>query len=800
MKNVRLICRKAGGEERKVLVSAPDFQTVLVVASERLGTDSVLLQIKDSDGGAGSDDAFWEVDQSYWPSLNNGQTIYAEPTLKRKASSSRLPSAGAARRKGRTTDDEGTSGGEDTAAPSQRRRSGESVDGPQKKRSRESQGASSIGGNHSNVALPRSSNVGPQRSPASKAKTSPQKRSVDSPAKKGKKSQNSQTIPGQHSSRKKWTPSDDAFLWQWFKKELNKIQVMPTTSVERHQLFTPLSNTPKLSGRTNVALYTRVRAKISSAVSNGEKVPDKILEFFGMLRVMRSTSRPSAESSGSRSGGAAVGEGRDRQGHFGQRRPINSDPTQASASTPRTKTYVVVDEDDEHGDQESGSSSSGEDESSEEADEDHAREVSVALPAPRGLPRPQTSRLDVAMHQARQHYDPTEEPRAAATYDTLVIDDNVRSLRQQQAALNPFAARPAPPQQETPLPDANATAIREQDNRIHPSRRERVKTEEASEDELMDSDQQNIQNAPGSFTEPYISDLAFRLEPIDAVSSSSPRDEGYAVTPNAHPDDVALLRMAMSPAQAKLRAEARRLVVETCKRCRRPINDIQDLPYGPARSFLTRLICSHFTPATSENRTAACADIACGIASALFEDVAPPEWSVRRTSFALAGYCVKLSVDDSFPNLAPPARVNAAPLLTHFVTTAERTFWALGAAQQVVSPKAALDSSSSSSSTPATLHGESEDICAALALTRNHRSGLRAMLDEHASTVRTAAQVQGLLQRMDRLSSKMEASVAFLKRCDVPLRWGATMSVAPQGDVPDARTLEAFASKWGVLR
>lgn len=100
MKNLRLVCLLPNGDERKVLVAASDFQSVQSVAAEKLGADGVVIQIKVdddvADGGSSGGD-LWEVDQSFWPSLSAGQTLYAQ-----------LSSQSPKRKRGRPSKERGT--------------------------------------------------------------------------------------------------------------------------------------------------------------------------------------------------------------------------------------------------------------------------------------------------------------------------------------------------------------------------------------------------------------------------------------------------------------------------------------------------------------------------------------------------------------------------------------------------------------------------------------------------------------------------------------------------------------------
>lgn len=82
--NIRLVCRQPDGSERKVMLAATDFKTLVKSAADKLGcsNNEVILQIKE-------DDELWEIESSYWTSLQPGQAVYAHTQAKKPAKRSR---------------------------------------------------------------------------------------------------------------------------------------------------------------------------------------------------------------------------------------------------------------------------------------------------------------------------------------------------------------------------------------------------------------------------------------------------------------------------------------------------------------------------------------------------------------------------------------------------------------------------------------------------------------------------------------------------------------------------------------
>ncbi|CAO1614098.1 unnamed protein product [Parajaminaea phylloscopi] len=774
MKNLRLVCRLPNGDERKVLVAAADFQSVRSVATEKLGTDSLLIRIKvdDGDGGGGGGGDLWEVDQSFWPSLQSGQTLFADCEAALKKRQRRRPSKAAG-------NDSSTSAGEDSNAEGQRavrRRSSASstVSATRASGSRQKKAARREP-QQQEPTTPRSSR---QRATATRPQSSPH--NGPSPAASAHGASNaivpttsfaSVSITGipappaaassrtaatggddgwdklmapiPRSSGKVWSPRDDAFLWNHFKNSLKTLDRKPSTSPERYQFFQKLLADhgtdgridTTLAGRTVKSLEARIRTKIRTAIAKDETVPSPILEFFGMLRTSPARSGREESRDGYRSGDA--GGERESNGRSG-------------------RTYVVVDDETcDEGDEDDTSS------------DDQGTDVTPPRPGISGATRTAASSVPPAQYaggrtttsqpltraQSRprrvQRSQTAMSGSAPAVHAEPVFagpDQNARRLQERQAAMNPFNPN------TRPLGSSEASTIEaHQPASTVPLVEAVIKTEAPSGSGLG-----NLGGPAGKPpTSPNAAPMRLELQPQHLLEND--RGSAFAVAPGAHWAEVRLLRMALSSRWGRVRQRVRDIVA---RHTPHRLVELDQVKWLPAASDIYRVVMAEFGSldqrgeATPARYTEICSAVVLSMIKAVFEIVAPPSWSVRRVSFTLAGYFAALALTHKGATHAERKRL--------FLQTAERTCWALRAA--AVGQGRDLNQE------------ESEDICAALIMTLGSNGTFDALIEERTSVQENADPIvlESTVARLNSLLIKLEASILFLQRCRLPVeRLGA---------------------------
>lgn len=552
--------------------------------------------------------------------------------------------------------------------------------------------------------------------------------------------------PVPRSSGKAWSARDDAFLWTSFKNGLKHVEKRPLNHTERVKFFERLLEDhgsggridTTLAGRTAKSLETRIRAKIRTAMEKNETIPPAILNFFGMLR-----SSPSRSS---------------REASMSLTRRSGSSSSQPAGGRPR-RTYVVVDDDDE-------SHSSGS-EPEELRDLSPAPSVaSRAATSAASSPRPVRRRVaenstmvpGPLLSSPSQNVATVGESTStvSSTFSSLA---NARVVQERQAALNPFAPR-------TQSGAAGSTAASAESpgpphEPLHSNRETAgttIKTEAgSSEDELMEAKPSTSQATVAATTATaLLAPLRFKLQPESHLDSST----SWQVAEGSNQQDIQLLRMALSPQFQRLRESVRVTIV---RHVPERFSVIEELGYAATMHQMCRVldreiaaICRQGREVTSALYTQACSAVAVAALKAVFEQVAPPDWSIRRVCFAVAGYFAALQATHTNDN-----PTNSKELL---IETAMRTFWALRAANA----GDRLDINQE----------ESEDICAAMTLALGQQSLLESLVQEQlvasAGSLDVGAALRKLAKRLEDLLLKLEASMLFLGRCRFPIEcWGA---------------------------
>lgn len=373
--NIRLICRPASGGERKLLVTANDFSSLVEIAASKLevaDSSQVIIQIKDDE-----DDELWEIEGGYWTNVKAGQTLYAtskpgEPSAaaakastskaagKKKATNDKEKATIGAKRKtvSRATDESGTSATED-GRPKSRRRSTvnqsdmgtpplpEPAEYPSPSPRFANGASSSARQTVSNSPMAStSSSSRPRKSRPTPAATSNDAtdadqqsdlawQAIEQPLTSVKRTETS--------SRKTWLPKDDKLLWDHLRRELSTNPPDCSTTQGREQPFVNLlQNSNVFRGRTLLALRSRAYTRINNCLINSVPVPADLKPLFPrMFKFERLTQGPAAS-------GPSTSTSRPR------RRP--SSTATASSSTPgrkrssaRPTSITVEDSSDESG-------------------------------------------------------------------------------------------------------------------------------------------------------------------------------------------------------------------------------------------------------------------------------------------------------------------------------------------------------------------------------------------------------------------------------------------------------------------
>lgn len=308
-----------------------------------------------------------------------------------------------------------------------------------------------------------------------------------------------------------------------------------------------------------------------------------------------------------------------------------------------------------------------------------------------------------------------------------------------------------------------------------------------------------------------LSGLQFDLD-FEGSRPLKPEDEPFTPCAGAHPEDVVLLRMALDEKWYPLRRTISQAV--TLSRLNKDAEpDLDDLNIIGIATMLMHNLCENEKKTTrkipigvspdkriiASQATAMCAAACLSLALAVF-DCAPPSWSVRRTSFAIAGYIAAVR----------NTHKKRGELKSLLFIVAERVFWAMGC----VNPDKSSLAGPRGGAEHQRVHlcqDNAEDAAAAVIVTvaryafggpttqtwtLDQLRGVSTLattppeelyLEFWNSTGRTIegtsrsardAAAALLLSRFTALLRKLEASVSFTKRCSIPVEhWGASQYV-----------------------
>lgn len=315
--------------------------------------------------------------------------------------------------------------------------------------------------------------------------------------------------------------------------------------------------------------------------------------------------------------------------------------------------------------------------------------------------------------------------------------------------------------------------------------------QDVSEDELRDDDEES--GLEGSAESPSTNAAASSLRPRIQKSPTGSWEDLYEV------------EIAMSEPWSHLRHRTAEIVQRHVKPRSRVSGglDLGDIDYAAAApellDLLTDLHRGHSgTQGPMPHMNKAYQAVALTIAFEVFGSVAPTQWSVRRTSFAVAGYFAAIRQrhnDDRQRGKCylPPG--DASLGLERFMRVSQKIFWCIGSA---------ADGSGY-------LERESDDLSAALAfnLDRANQVPFRLSkgLDLTESTLsagnanaRTLQNFITLARRALDLLDKIEASSKFLARCEIPTQqWGASKQLEGRGQ-PWSRLDEVLGTNTNSLQ
>lgn len=233
---------------------------------------------------------------------------------------------------------------------------------------------------------------------------------------------------------------------------------------------------------------------------------------------------------------------------------------------------------------------------------------------------------------------------------------------------------------------------------------------------------------------------------------------------DASPPDIKLLRMAFSEDWEEVRKHARAIIKSSIPRKKNL--EIGDIDFALAASKMVTLLERNLNETIPSqvsysvvvrSRETLYAGVAASIALEVF-GVTPQEWSVRRTSFAVAGYYAALCRH----RRTRPAQQKHRQLFrfVSFAHVSQKVFWAL---------RSAKDGSRY-------LEAEAEDISAAVALVLDTNSVLGRHIADRLRS-RPAKEMLPLTLRCKSYLDKLEASVKFVQRCPEAREWGAVQVV-----------------------
>ncbi|PWN29198.1 hypothetical protein BDZ90DRAFT_231184 [Jaminaea rosea] len=915
MKNLRLVCRPRQGEERRVLISVPDYAAITTVAAEKLGIqgEEVLIQIK-----ADGDDELWEVDQSFWASLENGQTLFAKPVA--GASSSAPPQPAKTTKLARKEMKRKRKEEEKRAIEAAGQAGGSSSAAARESDADDSASSSARPAKKAATPKIRSAQRQDDRAPPSSGSSNTITPSLSRPTVQSSghstsqnptSSWNALTSKEQRSSRKAWTPRDDKFLWDKFRTQLDaasRNREMPSNGSEREAFFQRLIEdhgtrgrvSRILTGRTASSIGTRIRAKVKDGVAKGKTMPQPVLEFFGMWR-----SSPARTTSSAEAGGAGGSRG-------------NNTARDGRSKSKERRHYVVVDDNDSEYDD--GTETDASDASSR-GDARSSTVLTQSAVAPLTSPsssrsneagpsslRPRSNRtsavpadalrpvgFDNAAPQPAMRKSTVSSSSATRVPPTPSTEHNARRAHERVAAQNPFAPRLARDDDDaasvvmtSSRSGATASAPVFINRGQSPNLSQTGASRAVAVKEEMETDEQDeLMNGSDSFHTPapvHVPTLSqppappptmpalmravsgpngiplpprtpnggtikangsgstitsssragpsrwgnragvqFDLDFTSNTSVASTGDRSIQFLPcaGAHPEDVALLRMALDERWHGLRAVVTTNISRSAM-AHDPDIDLDRIRPGRMANTLLNVLLNNINhstgglpyphgakdkvgTATARELTAISAALCVSLALAVF-DCAPPNWSVRRTSFAIAGFIAAMS----------DGHKRHVQLRELIFVVAERVFWAMRCARIEMGPTPGASKQTS-------VHlcqTDAEDICAAVILTTEmHKTGMcnaagarfdawsleqmyglcptvATPLEEQyvkywdeagqpivagdvsASRPAREAAAALLLSRFTTLLGKLEASVAFLKRCPIPLeKWGAKGAV-----------------------
>jgi hypothetical protein len=381
-------------------------------------------------------------------------------------------------------------------------------------------------------------------------------------------------------------------------------------------------------------------------------------------------------------------------------------------------------------------------------------------------------------------------PPATNEPPLFLAEENARLTQAAQAAINPFlasrvvrepAALPAQPPAQSSIQQAA-----QPENRRHltwpassqgsapQSADPSVKSEDTDEeDESSGSDAEDSEEE-GYDNEERQVDADLSLGNGEVRPGKAP-PLPFELHKNSVSGDVSLLRMSLIEEWEEARKEARAIIRASIPR--KKSIEVKDIDFALAASKLVHLIRKSFAQvarsgALPSAASQSCSTLYAGVAASIALEVfasTPPEWSVRRTSFAVAGYYGALS---RCRESTPPRQKKHVFRFTKFAHLSQKVFWAL---------RGAKDGSRY-------LEAEAEDISAAIALT----IGTISILGKHLDRRLHSCAAEHLLPQVLRCKSyldKLEASVKFVQRCPEAREWGAGQ-VVTQHIFPNVSSIE----------
>ncbi|PWN18769.1 hypothetical protein BCV69DRAFT_284753 [Microstroma glucosiphilum] len=845
--NLRLVCRQSNGEERKVMLFASDFGMIISAAAERLDctSDQIILQVKDGD-------ELWEIEQNFWPSLSENQTLYAHAKPKKaKSGGKRKASANGS---GFVSDSATSAGDDSLRRPAPRKRKSTSKSVPVGRNAAIAANNTPTGSNGSSAGPSASASVQVDNTQPSGDAWAPLQPTAIS------------------SSNRRWDAKADAILWDRLRKTVEKKPKSAYTVAERMAVFEEILGehgthgtvSRALAGRNASALNARAGKKIQAAVQMGFPLPYGLRELYVRPKndPAQKSRSPSARQGGRESGG---------EGNAG---------ANSARSTSRRDSFVIVDD--------SSAQSDGDDEDSDAAapwqmsphsrrssrlpvgddstssgtdlgsgDQRRFRDsrlqtpplptfagsaasrkrwpaqsaapsatspqaiASTSLPLPPASlpPRPSQASDAPPPPQARstRQQPPRRRPNGnaaippspsngalqasgsnatplssrttaavgqrappASTEPPLFLaEENARLTQAAQAAINPFlasrvvresAAVPTPPPAESSVQQAVQA-----ENRRHltwpassqgsapQSASTSVKSEKTDEEDELDGSDAQESGEEASDTEERQVD-AHLARGSDRLPSVNRPPLPFGLLKGASPADVDLLHMTLSEEWEETRQHARAIIRSSIPR--KKSLEIGDIDFALAASKLVDFMekqldmsspsgIRYSVPPRSHETWYA--GLATSIALEVF-GATPPDWSVRRTSFAVAGYYAALG-DHHRRTFAKQKNNNVIRFMS-FAQVSQKVFWALRSAE---------DGSRY-------LEAEAEDISAAVALVLNQNSVLGRHLADRLRW-RPAEEMLPLVMRCKSYLNKLEASVKFVQRCPEAREWGAVQKV-----------------------